>query len=854
MRRRSRWLLRIVAALIVLAILGVSAAIFAMRGSLAKLDGEIALAGLSAPASIERDALGIATITAEDRRDLSRALGFVHAQERYFEMDLTRRSAAGELAELFGKATLPIDRRHRVHRFRARANRWLADMPTADRALMQAYTEGVNAGLAAHRIRPWPYLLLRTQPRPWREEDGLLVVIAMFFDLQDEDNARERDLDQARRVLPASVFDFIVRTGSQWDAPIVGAATGEPPLPSETEIDLRDLPPVAPDDADTKDIEVPGSNSFAVSGALTSHGRAIVADDMHLGLRAPNIWLRARLVHGAGDNRVDVQGVTLPGVPAVVVGSNGHIAWAFTNSYGDWLDFVRLEVDPANPERYRTAAGWHEFGRSVERISIGSDLDRDNDDNDHPDENDADGDDDAAEDIRASDDSAATKGERIPSDQPATAVAADRSSTHETLIVRETLWGPVIGEDADGTLLALAWTAHRDGAVNTDLLALETARDVDSAIAIAARAGVPAQNFIVGDAQGRIAWTIAGRIPQRIEGFDPAQPAQGIALDGDLWRGWLSPDAYPRVVDPESGRLWTANARVVDGAMLATIGDGGYDNGARAAQIRDGLLGRADFDEGDLLAIQLDDRALFMERWWLLLRQVVAGAAIDTPLRELEAAITSWDGCACIDSVSYRLARAFRLYVHETLMRGLEAPVRLHDPDFRWPRMGQNEGVIWQLLRERPAHLLPPPHESWDALLVSQAQRVVDALAAAPGGLSARTWGEANTVRVRHPVSRVLPAFLGALLDMPSQPLPGDSHMPRVQGVDFGASQRMVVAPGLESQAIMHMPGGQSGHPMSPYYGAGHDDWMQGRPAPLRPSAPRWRLDLVPTAAPSSTN
>src|SRR5690606_17795927 len=128
----------------------------------------------------------------------------------------------------------------------------------------------------------------------------------------------------------------------------------------------------------------------------------------------------------------------------------------------------------------------------------------------------------------------------------------------------------------------------------------------------AARSGVPAQNFLVGDAGGRIGWTIAGRMPRRAAGFDATLPVDGAALDGDLWQEWLPADAYPRVVDPASGRLWTANARVVDGQGLAMIGDGGYDNGARAAQIRDGLFARDRFDETDLLAIQLDDRALFM--------------------------------------------------------------------------------------------------------------------------------------------------------------------------------------------------------------------------------------------------
>ncbi len=832
MRRLSRWALRIIATVTLLLVAIVLAAWIAMRGSLPVLNGTNTLAGLSHAATIERDANGVATVVAANRLDLSRALGYLHAQERFFEMDLTRRSAAGELAGLFGEAALPVDRRHRIHRFRARAERWWAALSAVDRGLMQAYADGVNAGLADRRVRPWPYLLLRTQPTAWRAEDGFLVVLAMFFDLQDEQNERERDLDLAHRTLPSTVFDFIVRGGTEWDAPIVGAPVAEPPLPSPAYLDLRSLPAVPGDENAPLDGDIAGSNSFAVAGRLTAHGRAIVANDMHLGLRVPNIWFRARLIHGEGDDRVDVQGVTLPGVPAVVVGSNGHIAWAFTNSYGDWLDFVRLEVDPEHPDRYRTANGWRDFERHEERIAIG----RDEPASDHPEGVAGEGRSDPARPV-----------ERANDGTTETVFPDSTSSTSaEMLVVRDTIWGPVVGEDADGAPLALAWTAHRDGAVNMDMLALEAVRDIDAAITVAARSGVPAQNFIVGDSQGRIAWTIAGRMPRRAPEFDATLPVAGATLAGDLWQGWLIAEAYPRVVDPPTGRLWTANARVVDGHMLALVGDGGYDNGARAGQIRDGLSARDQFDESALLAIQLDDRARLMERWWRLLIELISRTPDDESTKDLLEAAKVWDGCACIDSVSYRMARAFRLYVHEAVMRGLEAPMRERDPDFRWPRMGQNEGVVWQLLRDRPAHLLPPPHASWDDLLVVQARRVAETLGKQSGGLGERSWGEANTVRIRHPVSLVLPAFLGDRLDMTPQPLPGDSHMPRVQGVNFGASQRMVVAPGRETEAIMHMPGGQSGHPLSPYYGAGHDDWAHGLPTPMPPSNPRWHLELVP--------
>lgn len=790
-RRGLAWLM--VAALLLLAGLALTAWLL-LRASLPALDGERTLAGLNAAVTIERDDNGVATLRAGQRTDLARALGYLHAQERWLDMDLARRVAAGELAALVGRAALPLDRRHRAHRFRARVQAWIRSLPAHERDQLDAYAAGVNAGLADLRARPWPYLLLRRQPEAWRGEDSLLVVLAMFFDLQDGENRRERQLDRARRHLPPPAFEFVVRAGTEWDAPLQGETIPEPPLPGAEVLDLRQWPAgetkVATALDDTAMPMLPGSNNFAVAGSLTADGRALVADDMHLGLRAPNIWYRIAFEYSSDDRTIHADGLSLPGVPALVVGSNGRIAWSFTNSYGDWLDLVRLQT--RNEDRdYLTASGPRPFEVFEETLHI------------------ADG-------------------------------------GHETLRVRETIWGPVIGDDGDGAPLALAWTAHRDGAVNAGLIDLEHAGDVDAALAIAQLAGIPAQNFVVGDADGRIGWTVAGRIPRRREGHDPTRPIDGSTLDGDLWLGWLDPDAAPRVIDPPSGRLWTANARVVDGEALALIGEGGYDNGSRARQIRDGLFARTRFGETDLLAIQLDDRAVFMQRWWRLLRQVVEHADGDARLAELAAATIDWNGCACIDSVSYRLARAFRGRVHETVMLGLAAPVRAHDPDFTWPRLGQNEGVVWQLLRERPAHLLPPPHADWDALLRDAARQVVVALADQPGGLKARTWGEANTVRIRHPLSSALPGWLAGLLDRPAQALPGDAQMPRVQGVGFGASQRSVIAPGAEDRAIAHTPAGQSGHPLSPYYAAGHDDWAQGRAAPLRPGITRWTLTLKP--------
>jgi penicillin amidase len=788
-----RHALRALVALVVLGLLAVLAATFALRASLPRYAGEQALPGLTGPVRIARDALGVVDLEAGSRLDALRALGFVHAQERYFEMDLMRRSAAGELAALFGSVAVDLDRSHRLHRLRARAPAVLAQAAPAEREAIDAYVAGVNAGLEALGARPFPYLLLRQQPRAWTAEDSVLVVDAMFFDLTGGTNAHELARAGLARRAPPALYALLDARGTSWDAPLRGPAFDDPPLPPAAALDLRALPAsrFGHGAAIGGDLGI-GSNNFAVGGALTANGAALVANDMHLGLRVPNIWFRARLRFPAADGTpVDVAGVTLPGLPGVVVGSNTRVAWAFTNSYGDWLDWVRLDwTDPART-RYRTPEGEEAVVEHRETIEVAG-------------------------------------------------------AEAEELLVRDTRWGPIAHESAALGALALAWTAHHPRAVNLALNELETAKDVDAALAVAHRAGMPPQNFVVGDAAGRIAWTIAGAIPRR-GSADPRLPADW-STPGAGWNGWLSPDEYPVVADPEDHRLWTANARVAGGDALAVIGDGGYALGARAGQIRDGLRARARFAPADLLAIQLDDRTLFLERWWRLLRDTLATAKDDPALAELDRLTVDWDPRATPDAVAYRLVRGFRLAVSNLVLDGLAAPLRDDDdPDFTLPALPQSEGVVWRIVQERPANLLPQPHADWDALLRASARQLVDSLSTQAGGLAARRWGERNTSAIRHPLSRAVPG-LGWLLDTAPRELPGDTAMPRVQGPSFGASERLAVSPGHEAEGYLHMPGGQSGHPLSPYYRSGHADWEDGRPTPFLPGPAEATLTLAPAA------
>ncbi|HEX2668048.1 MAG TPA: penicillin acylase family protein [Gammaproteobacteria bacterium] len=786
MRRALRWggYLAVLVVVLLLLVYGF------LRGGAPRLDGELRLKGFASEVRVTRDALGVPSIAAQQRLDAIRALGFLHAQDRFFQMDLMRRLAAGELSELVGGAAVDFDKRHRLFRLRAVAQDVLAHATPEQRAGLAAYSEGVNAGLKALGTWPFEYGLLMTRPKPWQPEDSILVVHAMYFQLQSPEDHHESQLALMRDLMPPAMFRFLTAPGTQWDAPVQGKPIETPPIPGADVADLRKRVPTklgalsAPDDA----LAV-GSNNWVVSGEHSSTGAALLANDMHLGIRVPNTWYRAQWTYPGKAGPVTLTGVTLPGVPAMVVGSNGHVAWGYTNSYGDWSDLVLLHLDPADADRYQTAEGWRRFTHHAEIIHVKGGKD----------------------------------------------VSFD---------IKDTVWGPVLDQDHAGVTRAVHWMAADPAGTNLELEHMEDAQDVREAMAVANRAGMPEQNFVTADSAGHVAWTIAGRIPLRA-GFDPAVPSYWDK-PGTGWAGWLDPAKYPRVVDPADGRLWSANARVVEGPMLTLIGDGGYDLGARAGQIRDDLRAKDRFTPADMLAIQLDDRALFLARWRsLLLRVLNPQRVADHPERAaFRQAVEEWGGRAAVDSVGYRLVREFRGAVTAAAVAPLFADCIKADPHCDYHGLSQLEGPVWALINQQPANLLDPAYKSWDALLLAAVDEVAARTAAEPG-IGAYTWGAHNTVHLTHPLSRAVP-FLSRFLDMAPVQLPGDSNMPRVQGEDFGASERMVVSPGHEAEGILEMPTGQSGYPLSPYYRNSEPDWEQGRPTPFLPGAAEHTLVFEP--------
>ncbi|MBB5206284.1 penicillin amidase [Inhella inkyongensis] len=740
------------AALALLLLLGLFAAAITgmVRGSLPALEGERAVA-VAAPVDVERDARGTVTLRGSSRLDLAHATGWVHAQDRYFQMDLLRRSAAGELAELVGSAALPLDRERRLHDFRARAEQALKGLSAAERELLERYVQGVNAGLQDLSARPFEYWLLRQKPKAWTPADTLLVVYAMYLDLQDGQFEMLRERLRAEGLLSPEQQRFWWAAGLQGlEAPLDGdTAYAEPaPLP----------PPPAwwgrgglKQAAASAEPQTFGSNAWAVARLGQP---AMVANDMHLNLGLPNIWYRLALHWQDESGARRAVGLTLPGAPALVVGSTGRIAWGFTNAY---VQTQELKVLSA-AEQQQIRRQRHELRRS-------------------------DGD-------------------------------------AEVLEAEVSPWGPV--RRIAGQVLAQTWRAHAPGAVNLRLLALEQAANVDAALRLAPELGLPTQNQVVVDAQGHLAWTAAG-------------PLQGAP--------------HPVVRDPEGGVIWSANQRHLGGAGFAALGDGGYGAPGRAWRIQQRLQKFQQPDEAALADIALDDHAPVLARWRAVLLRALGEGALESQRSEYRRLLGSDHSIARArpEAVDYTLLKGFRQAVlrefQAQFSQALGADFNLARASPRW-----DEAALRLLEQQPEAWALA---SSWRAWILSQVDAEILRLRQAHGELAQAHWGQSDSIQVRHPLSRALPPWLGRHLDAPPQPMVGDGLSPRAQAKNFGASERLVVAPGREEQGLFAMPGGPSGHPLSPFYLSDHADWAAGRFGPLLPGAVQHRLRLDPAQRPT---
>ncbi|MEQ1637486.1 MAG: penicillin acylase family protein [Methylococcales bacterium] len=779
----------IVSGVMIVTVLSAGLVVSLLRASLPQEDGDIALPGLSAAVTINSNTLGIGAIVAENREDAFRILGFLHARDRLFQMELMRRKSAGRLAELFGAVAVKLDRQQRTYQLSNAARNIIRDLPAEQRQVLKAYVAGVNTYVEQAQILPPEFLALRHHPEPWREEDSILVALGMFQNLNGQEQD-ERMVSVMEKSLPAELVKFLTPDNDLYSTILVG---GKAPRRSSNIIPMADfaaLPEfdghIARNDVDMGNV-IAGSNNWVVAGSKTTDGRAIVANDMHLGLSVPNVWYRAELQY---QNR-HIYGVTLPGVPTIVVGGNDHVAWGFTNVTADLLDLVKLEINPDNALEYRAAQGWVKFGSQREILHV-------------------------------------------------------KNAPDIEFEVQNTLWGSVSGQLLLGSPVAIKWTALEGHAVDLGLLAMDQAQTTQQAMAVMNNTGGPPQNVVVADRDGHIGWTYMGRFPDRV-GFDGL--ASRSWADGSIgWQGFIEPKALPRLFDPPEGFIVTANNRTLGRDYPYAIAHN-WGLGYRAFRIAELLRDRTQLTEQDLFNIQLDTRsAVFDFYQQLALAELQDIKDSEAVLQAAKQALQSWDGYMHANSTGAAFLNEFRSQLAKEVFAKVVVACRTHDPYFNyaWREM---ETPLRLLLMQQPQGVLSAHyHDDWRQLILEALRQTARELSKGypASNLAQLTWGETHPITIHHPFSKASP-LLAKLLDMPTFASDGCASVcVKVMGSDHSASERLVFAPGHAEDGIFHMPGGQSGHPLSSHYRDQQLFWQNGIAAPLQDKAVLHTLRFFP--------
>jgi penicillin amidase len=604
MKRLLKWTAGIAAGLVVLLLLAAAAGYALLRNTVPSPSGTLAVAGLAAPVEVVRDREGVPHVFAKSIEDSFRAIGFLHAQDRLWQMELTRRAAQGRLSEIFGERTFGNDVVMRTLDLYGHAERSLAALSPDTRKRLDAYAEGVNAflarpiGLLEPRLPP-EFLLLRHRPEPWRPADSVAFIKMMALDLSTNLNFEVMRLALAAEGLgPAEIEDLMPHDG---DLEV-------PPLPPIAELYPLRRPAIAQKraaGASVDDILGDGaSNNWVVSGARTRSGKPLLANDPHLRIGAPSIWYLAHLaLEAPGAAPVNVVGAMLAGVPLIVLGRSDTLAWGFTNTGPDVQDLFIEKINPDNPREYLTPEGWRPFATDEMAIAV--------------------------------------KGAGVR--------AVER---------RRTRHGPVLpgfyrnleAMLAPGYVAALQWTALSDDDTTVAAGMFDPGvRGVADYMDRMRLYVVPMQSMVLADATGKIGLIAPGRVPVR----DPANKVAGRApvpgWDAIYdWKGYLRFEDIPRAVDPPAGAIGTANARIVaaDYPHFLTYD---WDAEYRQQRIKELIVDRDGHDAASMRAAQADVFSPAAARLQpLMVAAAQAGGGVDARLLDQ---LTTWDGTMRADTV-----------------------------------------------------------------------------------------------------------------------------------------------------------------------------------------------------------
>jgi penicillin amidase len=806
-QRRHIWLRRI-AALLVAVLLAAATGIFwlyhAEREALPDMDGILHVAGLSAPVTIRRDAHGVPHIDAATQDDLFLAQGYVTAQERLWQMDMFRRHADGNLAEILGPKLIRHDQIQRTLEIRRSAQRFYASLPPDDRHRLDVYARGVNDFIAQAEATgklPAEFKLLHYRPQPWTGTDSVSVGL---MEVQELDTHAATKLDRwliEQRLQNPKLEADLYPVGSWRDHPPTGVDLDlsqphqEPPEQDEDEQNgtsnawnSRAIPSPAQAVLGLKSIAfrsdwnavmaalgrpdctgcAMGSNEWVISGKHTASGKPLLSNDMHIQLTEPNIWFMA----GLRAPGFDAAGVTLPGYPFVIAGHNEHVAWGFTVLYADVQDLYFETLDGKG--NFLAADGtWKrlQVDRETIRVRFGKDV---------------------------------------------------------TVNVESTDHGPLVNDLMQvARPVALKWNLYDPSLHTIPLYAMNVAQDWAEFSAALADWCYPGQNLVYADDQGHIAYHAIGKVPQRPGGL------MGVPISDHAheWQGYIPFDDLPNAYDPPSGFLATANSRVTTAQTPYPLTLEWIDP-YRVERIYKMLDGRDGLRPQDMLAAQTDIYSgLDQEMAQRFAYAIDHTDTADARLRAAADLLRSWDGRVTVNSAAPSIVDRARDALWPLLLKP-----KLGDlwKDYHW---GESIYAQEQIVVDAKSGWLPPGYKDWNALL-TEAVREGMQEGKAPTDVRRWRYGDWHVVDIRHPLAMFVP-LLGRFANTGPLPESGDTTTVKQVSPFIGPSQRFIMDWSNIDGSTENIVLGESSDPLSAYYRDQWSAWYNGTtfPLPFTPSA-----------------
>jgi penicillin amidase len=769
-------LFHIVVSMLALALIGVSLGAgwfyYTSRSALPQVDGTIRMAGLSAPLKVVRDAQGVPHISAANLLDLCFAQGYITAQDRLWQMDMTRRFAAGELSEVLGPQMLTHDREQRILQIRATADRIAAAADPVNRSYMDAYTRGVNAFIEAHRGKlPIEFRVMRYEPKPWQPRDGLMIGVYMSELLSLDGGRIELGREKILAKLSPELAADLYPTSSWHDRP-----------PSEVRLKMDQVSPDGDEDEDEDGVEemqrthalrigaahagegglLPGSNDWVISGEHTTSGKPLLANDTHLPHSIPNTWYEVHL-QTTGNNPLDVAGFSLPGAPFVIVGHNRRVAWGFTNTGADvtdlYLENFNVTGEYQTPEGFRAPEIQHENIR----------------------------------------------------------VKGQSDASVDVIITRH---GPIVTDLIPGETrkLALKWTVYEGATSLAPFADVDAAQNWDEFQRALSRFDSPSQNAVYADVDGHIGYHATGKVP-----IHPQHSGAAPLLGSDPkqeWAGYIPFEGLPSAFDPPGGVIATANNRITPKKYPYPLLSA-WEAPFRVERIYRVLESGRKFSASDMIALQTDIFSEFdrfcAERFVYAVDHSKQASARSRQAADL---MRAWDGRMSIDAAAPVIETQAR---KELWRRLLEPKLGADHALYSWH---MTSVALENILVHQPQRWLPKEYATFDDLLAGAVEHAVTR-PRVPNDLSTWRWGNEHPLYLQHPVFGRVP-LINRWSGPGWKPQSGGSFTVKQVGREFGPSERMTVDLANLDSSTMNLVTGECGQLFSSHYMDQFRAWYEG--------------------------